>query len=358
MSFSSSLKVPGRGGRAIVDPKDWGKSEVSDVAEAKMRSSASPRARGGAKVTSIRSSLFKKAAQGAATPNSPANAMQCEVFKSATEAAAMDRQLTFLSCPSTQMCSYGKDVNSKDWARDILALCHNGIRCEMLDLGVILQAFQNIREGLTIAEFSDLRGWWQTFNGIVMDFIVLEDLVMIPWMTKAVQSVSTPDERASSFLSLSVGRRQAIRMAAMQVSKAFGTLCDALPAALREKAPPSDENAIDIVVQLDKFIVLTADYMSDEETSLSETVSLEYKEKKERDAILHAIVNHMTSPQAHRLEEFMVLQTRWMSDSKIARAHAKVLTSIFDCPISKFQTQFELSHAGIVAVFKIKGNLA
>jgi hypothetical protein len=355
---------------------DWSRSEVSGVAEGTMHTSASPQARKeDTRVTSIRSSLFKKAAEKDASPpagggppgsaggspgcgSGPGGAVPSElVFKNEAEIADLDRTLTHLTNSSMDMCEYGKGSNKSVWARDIFALLHNGIRCELRDLSTCLRALKSIRENLTLHDYKELRSWWTTFSSVITDYVGLEDRVLIPWVEAALAQATSPDTRASSFVAAASGRRHTLRGAILAIGRMFSTMCDPLPAPLRAKAPPQSKTATSIVMHMDRVISLIADYMWEEEMQLTGLLSAQYDERRDRDEILAAIVRHMTSELASKSSEFLVLQTRWMTDPKMAKAHTKALLAIHDCQYAKLQSQFEMNHAAIVAVLKVKADI-
>jgi hypothetical protein len=322
-----------------------------------MHTRSSPSARNEARVTSIRSSLFKKAAENAGPQSSsPIPGQGARIFQCAEEASELDRSLTHLTNASLELCSYGK-VNKMLWTKDIFALVHNGLRHEMKDLSLVLQAMKFIRENLTLNEYKELRAWWTVFSAIVSDYFQLEEKVLLPWVSKAVEEASIPDTRASSFLASTANRSHTLRGAIMGIGKLLSILCDPLPAPLRENAPAQAKIASDIVFDMDRVMSLIADYMWEEEMQLAAVTSAHYDAKAERDSIFTRVVQHMTSDISSCASEWLVLQTRWMTDPKIAKAHTKVLTAIFDCPYSKLQTQFEMKHAAAVAVFKVKGGM-
>lgn len=341
----------------------WGQSEVSGIAEgAALKSSRggmSPGGRNEAKVTSIRSSLFKKAAKGvtAAQPVGEQSERSNLVFKDSEEASVLDRSLTHTTNASMEMCPYGK-ANRKAWTRDIFALVHNGLRREMSDLSVILQAFKVIRENLSLTEYQELREWWTVFSAIIADYLQLEEKLLFPWALSATQRAETPDARADAFLASAPARSKTLRGATMAIAKMFSTLIDPLPETLRANAPPKSKLASDIVLHIDRVVSLVADYLWEEEMQLATVTSAACPESSERNRLFTQIVKFMTSDTVTRSEEWLVLQTRWMTDPKLAKAHTKALMLMAtDCPYSKLQTQFEMKHAAVVSVFKVKGDL-
>lgn len=339
----------------------WGKSEVSGIAEgAALKSSRgglSPASRNEAKVTSIRSSLFKKAANSVVSQVQTSNTQQGLVFKDEGEAKVIDRTLIHLTNASMEMCPYGR-VNKKAWTKDIFALVHNGLRREMSDLSTILQAFKVIRENLSLTEYQELRGWWTVFSSIIADYLLLEQKVLFPWVLAATKQAKTPDARADAFLAGASARSKTLRGATMAIAKMFNTLIDPLPDALKALAPPRSKLASDIVLQIDRIISLMADYLWEEEMQLAGVTSAVYSESSERNRLFTQIVQFMTSDSVSRSAEWLVLQTRWMADPKLAKAHARALMSMAtDCPYSKLQTQFEMKHAAVVSVFKVKGDM-
>lgn len=309
-----------------------------------------------AKVTSIRSSLFKKAAAVVVVAQD-AQQRSNLVFKDSDEASVLDRGLTHTTNASMEMCSYGK-LNKKAWTRDIFALVHNGLRREMEDLSIILQAFKVIRENLSLTEYQELREWWIVFTAIIADYLLLEQKLLLPWALAATQRVSTSDARADTFLSGAPVRAKTLRGATMAIGKMFTTLLDPLPEMLRAQAPPQSKLASDIVLHIDRVISLVADYLWEEEMQLAAVTSAVYAESSERNNLFTEIVKFMTSDEVTRSDEWLVLQTRWMTEPKLAKAHSKALMLMAtDCPYSKLQTQFEMKHAAAVSVFKVKGDL-
>jgi hypothetical protein len=347
--------------RNIVDPVQWHQSEVSSVAEARMQSPSSAGKRGDARVSSIRSSLFKRAAQSAATGNGasniPMNACTSGIFKCADDVKELQQPLESSSSPSLQMCDYGKRGTDAPWTKDVFALVHNGIRHEMEDLVVMLLAFQNIGDALVTVDFSELRGWWNTFSDIVEDYLDLEEKVIMPWVNAALTGQKSPDSKMALLVNESSVRRQGILDSLLQLRASFEIVCKH-GAAPRTSPVPVNMVALEIFRGLDNITVKIADYFTEEETLLSAMLSLFYpNEKDERDRILASIVKHATSGEAECVEEFLALQTRWMTDQKGAKAHQKFLQSVFEFSQSKINSQFELQHAGTVAVFKVKGNI-
>jgi hypothetical protein len=105
------------------------------------------------------------------------------------------------SSKSLHMCEYRKRGVDAPWTSDIFALVHNGIRHEIEDLAVFLLAIQNIGGDLVTTDFSDLRGWWDTFADIVDDYMDLEEKVLQPWFSKALERNETPDSVSAAFIS-------------------------------------------------------------------------------------------------------------------------------------------------------------
>lgn len=300
--------------------------------------------------------MFKKAAESAGSSSGTGSQKGAPtVFKSSQEAEELNRTLTHLSNTSTQMCDFGK-VNKRMWAKDVFALAHNGIRSELSDLSTALQALKAMRTTVTLNEYSDFRQWWGTFSSVVVDYLALEENVLMPWIHRAVENAEKRDHRAAEFLEASKGRRHSLRGAILAISKNFSALLDPLPPALQAKSPSKTKSAVNIVLHIDRVISLIADYMWEEEMQLSGVVSGNYPES-EKDKVLKSMIEFMTSERVSRSSEFLVLQTRWMTDPKLAKSHTKFITAIHDCPYSKFQTAFEMNHAGAIAVLKVKGGL-
>lgn len=356
-----------------VDVADWGRSEVSGIAEGNMHRKRPGGGGGGRAVTSMRSSLFKKSAgaQGvkgvtaalAAASILTENGEEEEaappgelIFKNEDEAGDMDRTLQHIRNESLLMCSYGKD-NKRQWAKDILALAHNGLRSELKDLSTMLQAFTFIRGNITTTEYGDLRKWWTVFSGLISDYVGLETTVLIPWVGACLKESGRDDDGAAKFLETAAGRLKTLKGAALAIGKLFCIICDELPLALRAKAPSKKKAASSIMLHTDRFISLLVDFMWEGETQLSGLLSDFYDEKLYREKILTGMVNHMTDDSSARTEEWLVLQTRWMSDAKLARAHMRVLNNIHRFSPVKLLSSFEKQHAGIVLIMKSKADM-
>lgn len=352
---------------------DWGRSEVSGIAEGNMLKNKPGCGGGGRAITSMRSSLFKKSAgaQGVkgvtaalAAASILAETFEEEeaappgelIFKSEDEAGDMDRTLQHMQNESLNMCSYGKD-NKRQWAKDIFALAHNGLRCELKDLSTMLQAFKFIRGNITTTEYADMRKWWTVFSGLISDYVGLETTVLIPWVEACLKESGSDDAGAKEFLEAAASRLKTLKGAALAIGKLFCIICDELPPALRAKAPSKQKAASSIMLHTDRFISLLVDFMWEGEMQLSGLLSDFYNEKLYREKLLTEMVNHMTEDSSARTDEWLVLQTRWMSDAKLARAHLRVLSNIHRFSPVKVLSTFEMQHAGIVLIMKTKADM-
>lgn len=348
-------KTPSKG-RTIVDPGDWGKSEVSDVAEAKMCTQSSTGSRGSARVTSMRSSLFKKAASATKSQTETGDFSE-KIFGSKADVLGIEVPLHFLDEKSLKFCDYGKNTNGV-WTKDIFALVHNGIRCELMDLGTCLKAMKNIGLSLTSKDCADLERWWQVFAEILADFLALDENVLEPWIFSAVSAEEGQLSSGDNLMSWCCSYRKEMREQLSNISKLLRSISENATTTSSVIFDQRREWFIGAFTSMADLGRTVADYLEKEETMFAVILADHYaSEKIEREAILDAIFQYMMSDKAIRLSEFLVLQTRWMADPRDQKAHTKYMLSAKNWPLSKFIAQYEMLHTGIVAVFKVKGCL-
>lgn len=347
-----------RNSRTIVDPTAWESSEVGRAAEGDAITMAMHGRNN--KVSSIRSSLFQKNARGMAEQTGKGTNIDdgAPVFKTSSEAAPLQAPFTFDGSASLAYCDYGK-MNKKVWTKDILALVHNAVRSELIDLTTLLLSVQKLGIQLRMRDFFNIRNWWQTCSAVILDFLDLEMIHLMPWFQSALQSSKIKEDQSEKLFESMPARQNDFRDHIMTVSKAFGDLCD--PSAdnqMKEKAMVStDKKALLVVNSLDALASKLADYMHEQETKLPSTLSSVYKsEKKERDSIVTKIVDCIAK-NARKSEILLVLLTRWMSDSKLAKSFSKTIMGIHECNYSSLQSQLELNHAGFVHQFRVKAKI-
>lgn len=344
-----------RNSRTIVDPTAWESSEVGNAAEGDAISMAIHGRKN--KVSSIRSSLFQKNAKGMAQHTAKDTKIDeaAPVFKTPSEVAPLQAPFTFNGSPSLAYCDYGK-VNKKVWTKDILALVHNAIRSELNDLTTLLLSIQKMGIQLRMGDFFNIRNWWQICSGVLLDFLDLEMKHLVPWFQGALQSSKTKEDQTEKLVASIPGRQSDFRDLVMSISKAFGDLCDppAINQVKEKEVVSTDKKALFVVNSLDALVSKLADYMYEQETKLPNTLNSVYKsEKKERDSITIKIVKHIAK-NSRKSDFLLVLLTRWMSDSKMAKSFSKMIVGVHDCNYSSLQSQLELNHAGFVHQFRVK----
>lgn len=348
--------VPGKGHRSIVDPKAWDSSEVGSREATAFSAFEKERTN---KVSSIRSALFKKNACGI---SQRAQALcvdgSQQIFKSPKEAVPLQAPFTFESTDSLAYCGYGK-VNKKAWTKDILALVHNAVRSELIDLTMVLRSIQKLHVQLRVADVIKVREWWQVCFNVVLDYFDLEMKHLMPWIQRALEGTTSNTNGAKEFIQTLPQRQKQLRDLVMAISKAFGDLCDppAINMAKSGGEASTAKKAMLIVNSLDALVTQTCGYMSEQESQLPPMLTAAYKsEKKERELILKAIIKHLAR-NARKSDIFLVLLTRWMPDAKTTKSFTKTMLEIHECNYSSLQTQFEMNHAGFVHQFSVKAEI-
>lgn len=359
MHRSAPTKTNSSRNKEIVDPTAWESSEIGGAEGAVLGTHKHERKN---KVSSIRSSLFKKNVTGTGMTPTSANQTTVDetarIFFSNAEAAALEAPFVFHGSNSLEFCEYGK-ANKKLWAKDILALVHNAVRSELKDLSIILRSIQKLNVRLCVGDFVQIREWWQTCSGIVLDYLDLEAKHLMPWYQFAADNAKKKDEACEQFFKEIVGRQRDLRGLTMSIAKSFGDICDppVINLAKLKQETSTAIKAMLLVNSMDALISQLSEYMWEQEKRLPTTLTSVYKsEKKEREIIMSRVVKHVTK-SARKKEHLLVLFTRWMIDSKSVKGFLKVLQELHDCNYSDLQTQFEVNHAGFIHQFSVKAEM-
>lgn len=343
--------------REIVDPTAWEFSEVVGKEAAVFHAVKNMKQN---KVSSIRSSLFQKNAKGMAQSAKQHVVVDdnAAVFISEEEAASLQAPFIFQGTSCLEFCAFGKP-NKKLWAKDILGLVHNAVRSELKDLSIILLSVQKLGYRLRVGDFVQVRKWWQTCSGIVLDFLDLEMKHLIPWYQFAAESVKTNDKVCLELLATTAGKHKDLRDLVMNISKSFGDICDppAINQAKLKQETSTAKKAMLVVNSLDVLISQVCEYMWEHETRLPSTLTSVYKsEKREREVIMTTIIKYVVR-SSRKSETMLVLFTRWMIDSKALKSFLKVLKDVQECNYSELQSQFEVNHASFVHQFSVKAGI-
>lgn len=330
--------------RNIVDPSAW---ECTDVGGAE--GNIVNRTTRSSKVSSIRSSLFQKNARNEAAAHH--NSASVPVFTLQQEVQVLKAPFQFNSV-ATQYCEYGK-ANKKDWTKDILAILHNALRSELLDLITLLNCLKKLAMKSTISDFDGIRNWFQVCSGVVLDYCDMESKYLFPWIQEAAtQNDSLAD--ANKFFSQMPTRQQQIRDIVMSSSKSFGDLCNA---GQTTSKMTNAQMAILIMGGLDALVYQLFDYMLEQEKHLPPLLTSVYKsEKKEREAIMRKILKFITK-KSRRGDTTLVLFTRWIEDSKRQKTLVKELQIVCAVNFAALQSQFEMNHAGFIHQFRVKAGM-
>lgn len=348
-----SMRMKNR--RNIVDPVQWETSEVGGPEGFALRHRSTPRS----KVSSLRSSLFQKHARMVAEPLHP-QMEACHdtlIFQHTKDPLSTSINLTFdANSHALMYCEYGK-TNKKAWPKDVFAFFHNAVRCELLDLTIILQSFQKIGPRLTVRHFALAKTWWQACSALMLDYLDMEVKYTEPWIAIGLDENACNTDQAMELFQAMPNRQKELRDKLVSISKAFGAICDMVPAAdsstASETAPTMDihslsQKAIQLIGLLDTFVVELAKYMHDQEETFTPVLSEAYKsEKKDRELLMGKAIKHFVK-KGRKGDYMLVLLTRWMEDVKVAKIHTKMIQEWHECIYVTLVTQYENHHANLV----------
>ncbi len=331
--------------RSIVDVSEWDSCNVGSVEGASLTPEGNPRRN---RVSSMRSSLFQKSA------NKEVRKLDDEslrVFANDEDAAALRLPLQFADSEALKMCTFGR-ANKKNWTKDIFAISHNAVRCEIGHIAEILDAIKLIAGRLTVGDLEQFRVWWESSSAIMLDYLEIETKVFLPWIHDALRNGAS-DECSAVVANMPV-EHSTLRDFVEQISMLFNKCISDSPRAVSQGKRGKDHLCVDLVVTFDRFITKILKHMHQQETCLPDVLSAHYKnEKVERDRILELIITE-TVKCGRQPDLTLVLHTRWMSDAKGMKAYLRKLKECYDCSMSRLQSQFELNHGGTIAVFKVK----
>lgn len=330
--------------RAIVGVSDWETCEVGTNEGASL-SSEGPR---GGRVSSMRSSLFakaKKATKGVENESA-------KLFANEDDAASLRLPFQFAGSDAEKMCTFGK-ANKKNWAKDMFAISHNAVRCELGLVVELLECVKQIGARLTVGDIAQFRDWWESAAAVVLDFLDVETKVFLPWIADAVAGSDTSDECSKVAAAIPV-THSALRALLEKISGLFNRCISDSPKAVSSAGRGKDNICVDLVITFDRFITRILKHMYEQEVALPAVLTAYYKnEKEDRERLLEAIITE-TSKGGRQPDLTLVLHTRWMTDAKGMKAYLRKVKDCYDCSMSRLQSQFELTHAGTVAVFKVK----
>lgn len=330
--------------RAIVGVSDWDTCDVGTNEGASL--SEGPSARGH-RVSSMRSSLFQKAKKKSSVANESA-----KLFANEDDAASMRLPFQFVGSEPEKMCSFGR-ANKKNWTKDMFAIAHNAVRCELGLVVEVLESIKQMGERLTIGDIAQFHDWWETASAVVLDFLDVETKVFIPWIADAVASSETTDECSKVAAAIPV-THSALRDLVEKISNLFNRCLSDSPMAVSAAGRGKDNICVDLIITFDRFITRILKHMYEQEVALPSVLSAYYKnEKVDRERMMESIITE-TAKGGRQPDLMLVLHTRWMTDAKGMKAYLRKIKDCYDCSMSRLQSQFELMHAGTVAVFKVK----
>lgn len=342
--------------RNIVDPVQWETTEVGGPEGFALRHRSTSRS----KVSSLRSSLFQKHAMMAEPINPQIEAHHDTlIFQQAKDVQSNWISLTFdRHSHALAYCEYGKN-NKKAWPKDVFAFFHNAVRCELLDLTIILQSLQNHGPRLTVRHFALAKTWWQTCSALMLDYLDMEVKYLEPWIAIGLDENASQIDSAMALFQAMPQRQQALRDKMVSVSKAFGSMCDMAPSASSSTVSNTDaamdvhslpQKTIQLVTLLDTFVIDVAKYIHDQEQVFTPVLCDAYKsEKKDKEVLMGKAIKHFVK-KGRKGDFMLVLLTRWMDDVKMAKVHTKMIQEWHDCIYVTLVTQYENHHANLVQV--------
>lgn len=289
------------------------------------------------------------------------------IFDSEEEAARLlDVTFQFLNMPALDMCEFGH-VNRRAWAKDVLAITHNAIRCELEDAVTMIVALLRIGSDLTVGDIVHFRDWWRVAADVIGDFLDVESKVILPWMQTAISAVTaTSDSREAPIATAAAAivthipvEQTLLRALIGAVSTAFARCIGGSPRSVDASGVRQvrERLCVDLLVSFDRFITKMIRYMHNQEIHLPQVLSAHYtNEKADRDTILGLFLTEEANIGKEPDITF-VLHARWMNDSKAQKAYMKKLKECYDCSFAKLQSQFEMNHGATVALLKVKAGI-
>lgn len=315
----------------------------------------------------MRSSLFqrnaRKSSQGAQA-HSPSHHdspnAHILVFQLPADADALRCPFSFEATTSLNLCEYGKP-NKKYWPKDVLAIVHNAIRSELLDLTVILKALQRLGNRLIIADFLTLRPWLYVCTAIILDFLDMEARVILPWFAAAF-GYGKSDDNANKLFTDLPKRQAAIREIILNSSCALSEMCEvptkSSPANLKSgvglEGLTTAQRTLLLLGSLDALVSETCDYLEDQEKLFPTGLATVYKcEKKDGKNVWNAIIKDYAT-SARKPECALPLLVRWLTDVKAAKTLTKTLAEFHKYNYANMLSQFEIHHGGFAQRLKAR----
>eukprot|EP00184_Porphyridium_aerugineum_P005992 CAMPEP_0184694860 /NCGR_PEP_ID=MMETSP0313-20130426/2687_1 /TAXON_ID=2792 /ORGANISM="Porphyridium aerugineum, Strain SAG 1380-2" /LENGTH=483 /DNA_ID=CAMNT_0027153219 /DNA_START=487 /DNA_END=1938 /DNA_ORIENTATION=- len=243
-------------------------------------------------------------------------------------AKSMKRSLV-LKQPVMIAAPYGKL-----WSLDVLALYHNAIKKELIDMYSMVENMLKFQMNLGYSDIERFYNWWEVFEGFLVDYFEIEEQVLFPYIETKFQLERTKLSKAER--NLIKGR---LTQAMNQIDDMEDTFMNRPPGEVLPR----------FVDFLDAFAPRLLGYFHIENTVIPNALQ-KYFEPEDRARIQALVFDFLKTREFGN--ETLVLQSRWLTENHLKTWKQETLRGTSRVAYPMWRAKLEKVHGAVVREFK------